>query len=37
MQEDRKADIVAVGGVQMPVMGKENERDYNRGGEEGIE
>ena len=37
VQEDRKADIVAVGGVQMPVMGEENERDYNRGGEEGIE
>ena len=36
MQEDRKADIVAVG-VQVPVMGEENERDYNRGGEEGIE
>ena len=37
MQEDREADIVAVGGVQVPVMGEENERDYNRGGEEGIE
>ena len=37
MQEDREADIVAVGGVQVPVMGDENERDYNRGGEEGIE
>ena len=29
-------DIVAVGGVQVPVMGEENERDF-RGGEEGIE
>ena len=29
---------MAVGGVQVPVMGEENERrDYNRGGEEGIE
>ena len=37
VQEDREADIVAVGGVQVPVMGEENERDYNRGGEEGIE
>ena len=37
MQEDREADTVAVGGVQVPVMGEENERDYNRGGEEGIE
>ena len=37
MQEDREADIVAVGGVQVPVMGEENERDYNRGSEEGIE
>ena len=26
VQEDRKADIVAVGGVQVPVMGEENER-----------
>ena len=33
VQEDREA----VGGVQVPVMGEENERDYNRGGEEGIE
>ena len=31
VQEDREADIVAVGGVQVPVMGEENERDYNRG------
>ena len=31
-----KADIVAVGGVQVPVMGEENERDYRRGGKEGI-
>ena len=37
VQEDREADTVAVGGVQVPVMGEENERDYNRGGEEGIE
>ena len=37
MQEDREADIVAVGGVQVPVMGEENERNYNRGGKEGIE
>ena len=37
VQEDREADIVAVGGVQVPVMGEEKERDYNRGGEEGIE
>ena len=27
VQEDRKADIVAVGGVQVPVMGGENERE----------
>ena len=27
VQEDREADIVAVGGVQMPVMGEENERE----------
>ena len=34
VQEDREADVVAVGGVQVPVMGEENkrERDYNRGG-----
>ena len=37
VQEEREADIVAVGGVQVPVMGEENERYYNRGGEEGIE
>ena len=37
MQEDREADIVAVGGVQVPVMGEENERGYSRGGEEGIQ
>ena len=27
MQEDRVADIVAVGGVQVPVMGEENESE----------
>ena len=27
MQEDREADIVAVGGVQVPVLGEENERE----------
>ena len=27
VQEDRKADIVSVGGVQVPVMGEENERE----------
>ena len=27
VQEDREADIVAVGGVQVPVMGEENERE----------
>ena len=27
MQEDREADIVAVGVVQVPVMGEENERE----------
>ena len=27
VQEDREADIVAVGGVQVSVMGKENERE----------
>ena len=37
VQEDREADIVAVGGVQVPVMGEEKERDYNRRCEEGIE
>ena len=36
-QEDREADIVSVGSVQVPVMGEGNERDYKRGGEEGIE
>ena len=30
VQEDREADIVAVVGVQVPVMGEENERDYKR-------
>ena len=27
VQEDREADIVAVRGVQVPVMGEENERE----------
>ena len=27
VQEDREADVVAVGGVQVPVMGEENERE----------
>ena len=27
VQEDRELDIVAVGGVQVPVMGEENERE----------
>ena len=36
VQEDREADIVAVGGVQVPVMGEENE-EFTRGGEEDIE
>ena len=27
VQEDREVDIVAVGGVQVPVMGEENERE----------
>ena len=27
VQEDREADIVAVGGVEVPVMGEENERE----------
>ena len=27
VQEDREADIVAAGGVQVPVMGEENERE----------
>ena len=30
VQEDREADIVAVGGVQVPVMGEENERKITR-------
>ena len=30
VQEDREADIVAVGGVQVPVMGEENEREITR-------
>ena len=30
VQEDREADIVAVGGVQVPVMGEENERERER-------
>ena len=30
VQEDREADIVAVGGVQVPVMGGENEREITR-------
>ena len=30
VQEDREADIVAVGGVQVPVMGEENEREIAR-------
>ena len=29
-KEDREADIVAVGGVQVPVMGAENEREITR-------
>ena len=39
VQEDTEAVIGVVGGVQVPVMGEENERerDYKRGGEEGIE
>ena len=32
----READIVAVGCVQVPVMGGENMRDYKRGGEESL-
>ena len=27
VQEDREADIVAVGGVQVPVIGEENKRE----------
>ena len=30
VQEDREADIVAVVGVQVPVMGEENEREITR-------
>ena len=30
VQEDREADTVAVGSVQMPVMGEENEREITR-------
>ena len=30
VQEDREADITAVGGVQVPVMGEENEREITR-------
>ena len=30
VQEDREADIVAVGGVQVPVMGEENEIEITR-------
>ena len=30
VQEDREADIAAVGGVQVPVMGDENEREITR-------
>ena len=30
VQEDREADIAAVGGVQVPVMGEENEREITR-------
>ena len=30
VEEDREADIVAVGGVQVPVMGEENERKVTR-------
>ena len=30
VQEDREADIVAVGGVQVPVMGEGNEREITR-------
>ena len=27
IQEDREVDVVAVGGVQLPVIGEENERE----------
>ena len=30
VQEDREADIVALWGVQVPVMGEENERENAR-------
>ena len=30
VQDNREADIVAVGGVQVPVMGEENEREITR-------
>ena len=30
VQEEREADIVAVGGVQVPVIGEENEREITR-------
>ena len=30
VQEDREADIVAMRGVQVPVMGEENEREITR-------
>ena len=30
VQEDREADIVAVGGVQVPLMREENEREITR-------
>ena len=30
VQEYREADIVAVGGVQVPVMGEENDREVTR-------
>ena len=29
-QEDNEADIVAVGGVQVPIMGEENEKEVTR-------
>ena len=35
MYRKTETDIVAVGGVQVPVMGEE--REYRRGGEEGTE
>ena len=30
VQEDREADIMVLGGVQVPVMGEENEREITR-------